>query len=84
MALAQRTGGRTGIGRPTGTGRPVAREGPVVRFMSDVRRFGSRQVVSDVQWRLVVRSLEGVGSLVAGGGRMSGLDRSFDRCRLGV
>ena len=49
----------------TGTGRPVAREGPVVRFMSDVRRFGSGQVMSDVRSASVVRALGVVGRPVA-------------------
>ena len=36
----------------------MAREGPVVRCMSDIRRFGSGQVVSDVRSASVVRALE--------------------------
>ena len=45
----------------TSVGRPVAREGPVVRYLSDVRRFGSDEVAPDFWGRSDVRTLECVG-----------------------
>ena len=39
----------------------MAREGPVVRYLSDVRRFGSVEVAPDFRGRSDVRTLECVG-----------------------
>ena len=58
MGIAPSHCAQIGIGRPEGYRRPEAREGPVVRCMSDVRRFSSGQVVSNVWSALVVQALE--------------------------
>ena len=52
---------RIDVGRLGVTGRPEAHEGPGIRCLSDVRRFGSGVLRSDVQSGSVVRSLEVVG-----------------------
>ena len=64
MGLGPDLCAQTGAGRPTGTRRPVAREGPVVRYLSDVRRFGSVEVAPDFRRRSGIRSLECVGRAV--------------------
>ena len=65
--LRPNTKQHTGVGRPVVTGRPEAREGPDVRCLSDVRRFGSGGLQSDVRTGSDVRSLEVVGRPVLAG-----------------
>ena len=61
MGLGPDLCAQTGAGRPTGTERPVARKGPVVRYLSDVRRFGSVEVAPDFWGQSDVQALECVG-----------------------
>ena len=53
MGLGPNHYAQTGVGRPDAVRRPMAREGPDVRCLSDVRRFSSGGLRSDVRASVV-------------------------------